>query len=116
MAVYCCCIIEHSHIMNKPRPTSKNKCKPHVEVITSHDILCTNVLAAQVVHKLVTWHHTWNMSPIYTSYAVLEEEIEPRASQSIMHSCELWVHWLNVVSSKLDHTLQNFVKQVGNNP
>jgi hypothetical protein len=22
-----------------------------------------------------------------------------------MHSCELWVHWLNVVSSKLDHTL-----------
>jgi hypothetical protein len=65
-AVCCCCIIEDSHVMYKTRPANKNKCKPHVEVIDSHDILCSHALAAQVLNKLIIWHHARYMSPIYS--------------------------------------------------
>jgi hypothetical protein len=116
MVVCCYSIIEYSHVMYRPRPTSKNKYKSHVKVTDSHDILCSHALAAQVLHKLIIGHHTRYMSSIYSPYAVLELGIEPTFSKSRMHCSELWVDMLNDVSSKLHHTLQNFVKHVGDSP
>jgi hypothetical protein len=66
--------------MNRSRPAIINKCKPHVEATTGHYILCSDALAAQVLNKQMVWHHTRDMSPIYSPYAVLEVRIEPPIS------------------------------------
>jgi hypothetical protein len=70
-------IIEHSHVMNRSRPSSIDKCESHVKVTTCHHILCSDVLAAHVLDNFVTWHHTLHMSPIYSPYAVVEVGIKP---------------------------------------
>ena len=71
-------ISEHSHAMYRTRPSSKNKCEPHVKVTNSQHILCCHALAAHVLYQLITWHHTWYVSAIYCSYTIIEEGMEPR--------------------------------------
>jgi hypothetical protein len=63
--------------MNRSRPATKHKCKPHVKVTCNHNILCGHPLLAQILHEQIIRHHTGYMSAIYGPYAILEVWIEP---------------------------------------
>jgi len=101
MGVRCHCIIEHPHVVYRPRPSSKDKSKPHVEVTDSQYIMCGHSLPAQVLHKLITRDHTRHMSAIYGPYAILEIGKEPTLPQPWMHGCEGCVNSLNDSAASL---------------
>ena len=97
--VLCHSISEHSHVMYRTRPSSKNKCEPHVKVTNNQHILCCHALTAHVLNQLITWHHTWYVSAVYCSYTIVEEGMEPRIPQSRINCSKFWVNWLNCVYS-----------------
>ena len=92
-------IIEYSHIMYRSRPSSKHKCKSHVKVTASHDILCCNVLAAHVLDRQIFVNNDWYMSAIYCSNTIVKEGRESRILQSMMGLTETWVPWCDDVCS-----------------
>ena len=65
-------IFEHSHVMNRSRPTSKYKGKPHVEVTNRHYILRCLALAVNVLSELISWDDNLYMSAINCTYAIVE--------------------------------------------
>ena len=70
-------VAEHSHVMNRSRPTSKYECKPHVKVTNRHYILRCLALAVNVLSDLISWDNNLYMSAINCTYAIVEMWVEP---------------------------------------
>jgi hypothetical protein len=58
--------------MHRFSPASKDKGKEYIEVTSRHDILGYLILATQVLHEHLLWHHYRHVSVIYCPYATLK--------------------------------------------
>jgi hypothetical protein len=83
--------------MHRSRPPSKYKCKKHIEVTSSHDILGCLALATQVLPELILWHDHRNVGAIYCPYATQEFRGESKMLQPGMNCFKLWVPRFNDV-------------------